>query len=402
MTTWGIYRRALRDDDSRHRFWKMAFHLWRHVGGSAKYLAGTHRDRQTGAVRAHRWRQEFGQQHRAHADKSGLHVVDSDEESRLSSFRGEHSLRRDLLPVAQRVREGKYHPRRLREARWPKDPHTPRRGWRVVEIPTVTDRLACSVLLEILEPLLDPVLSDHQHGYRASRVLGRYRGVPDEFPGIPRGSTDIVAHRLARHLAQGWSCVWEIDVVNAFPSVSRKRLRQILIEDGCPKAFSRDIIAALGRHVFDGKDTRPTTGIPLGNPVGPLLFNFFLRGVHADATEGIVTVSYADNIYGVARDYDSMVREMTRTVEHLHALGLAARGMGVDLTHADPWAWRVLGSLRLSREPSGDVGVRGVESGRPLGEGEFVLDPRRYRPRGGLRTWVLEEDDLLREEGVVR
>lgn len=399
MTRWGLYREALQDGSSRRRCWKLAHQLWLSIGGSARYLAATHRDRQTGAVHTHKWRQQQGQQQRARADHSGLRVLGSDRESRLSSFRGTRGLLRLLTPVAERVRAGRYHPSALLEVRWPKDPHNVRRGWRVVEMPTVIDRLVCSVLLEVLEPLLDPALSEDQHGYRASRVLGRYIGIPG-FPGVPRGSTEVVALRLAQRLSAGWTCAWELDVVDAFPSVSRKKLRNALIEDGCPKAFSRDIIAALGRHVSTRQGTRPTTGIPLGNPLGPLLFSFFLRGVHDGVGEGTVTASYADNLFGVARDPDSMVRQMTRIVEHLHALGLTARGVGVDLSARDRWAWRVLGSLRLQGEPYRGVEVQGVETGRSFREGEFVLHPRRYRPLGGLRAWVLDGDDRLREGDV--
>ena len=381
MSVWGRYEALVRAPTcDRKATWSAAYTTWLALAGSAKYLVGTHLDRQEGATKTHSYRRRLGQRRPGRPDHSELHTRGSDGITRNASYLPKDQLFREFVPIAERIKAGTYKPFLLQEARWPKH----HGGERVIEYPTVWDRCVGSVLLEVLEPLLDPALSVHQHGYRASRILGVEIDVPG-FQGVPRGSTDIVARKLRRWVASGPTCIWEIDVVDAFPSVSRARLRAMLIEDGCPEGFARQIIRALGNRVItlDGI-TRPTGGVPLGSPVGPLLFDFFLRHLHDDDPAEQPSCSFADNAFGAATTEEEMFEAMSRTLRHLHDLGLEGRGVGLNLAQRASLGVQVLGEHLLEWDARGpaSVGLRRV--GRDT-RSSLRLDPR-LPPPDGLRA----------------
>ncbi|MBI5529250.1 MAG: hypothetical protein HY897_23240 [Deltaproteobacteria bacterium] len=224
-------------------------------------------------------------------------TVGSDGHSRRTSWRGGslYDGLRDLIPIAERIKIGSYRPEPLMIARWEERPGKIRE----IAFPSVYDRLVGAVLLEVLEPVLDPILSDWQHGYRASRICGRKIEV-NGFKGIPRGSTKIVARRLLCAVRSGRRYLWELDVVNAFPSANRAILRKLLVEDGCSERFAKIIIRLLGDRAVDpaqGNKEIEVGGVPLGNPVGPLVFGLYVSGVYKAVPSGTILPSYADNFY---------------------------------------------------------------------------------------------------------
>lgn len=317
-------------DPRRRQLWKKAWADWRFLGGSAKFIFGTHHDRQTGALRAHRYRKEVGFHQPPPKDNALCDTKGSDGETRRSTWTPDHGKGiRLLTPLAQRISIGAYKPEPLKLARWPK-PNG--RGTRVVAVPTVYDRLAHSVLLELMEPIIDPILSPWQHGYRAKEIAGREIIVPG-FNGIARGSTEIVARRMLRAVRAGYVHLAELDIVDAFPSVDRAILKAKLIDDGCPKRFARQIIRALGDEAIDpdrGGKVVEVTGIPLGSPIGPLLFGFYVRGVHDDRAGMVSTMnevigtSYADNFFLASKSAEQMDEAIEELGVRLEALGLTA------------------------------------------------------------------------------
>ncbi len=237
--------------------------------GSPEFLWASYHDRQTAALHTHKFRREMGVRWPCKADHAGAFVLDAQGESRTSHWQARVGIQQFVGAAAQ-VRNRTYRSGLLRIARWPK-PNG--RGWRVIAIPTLEDRLVGAVLLEVIEPILDPMLSDYQHGYRATSIEGRQVEAPG-FPGIARGSTEIVARRVLRAVRGGHLWVVELDIVNAFPSVDRPLLRQMLTEAGASKSFARTIIRALGDRALDHDNQVEVTGIPLGHPVGHFCSTF--------------------------------------------------------------------------------------------------------------------------------
>ncbi len=298
--------------DAEHEFVRQA--------GSPQFLWGSYHDRQTAALHTHKYRREMGVLLPCRADKAGAHVVDAKGESRTTHWQAREGIQQ-FVGVASQIRNRTYKAGLLRIARWPKENG---RGWRVIAMPSLVDRLVGAVLLEVVEPILDPMLSDFQHGYRASSIQGHKLEAPG-FPGIARGSTEIVARRILRAVRGGHLWLVELDIVNAFPNVDRKRLCRMLIRAGASRSFARMIIRALGDRASDEGDEVEIAGIPLGHPIGPLLFNFYVRSIHSSWTPGTVLTSYADNIFVAAREKDTLDYEINRINSRLSDLGLEAK-----------------------------------------------------------------------------
>jgi hypothetical protein len=204
---------------------------------SGKYLYGTYCDRETGSTNPHRFRVSMGFHMPARKDNALVTTVGSDGEDRRSLWIG-HDLRNlgkgmaHFEKLADTLKSGTWEPPPLKVTRFPKP--APSTGFREIAVPTVEHRLLASELLDVLEPVLDQALSPHQHGYRSGTVPG--------FMTVSAGSTEIVARLLMRYIKRGYVRAAEIDARNAFQSVNRQLLREMLVHDGCPNSFADLII----------------------------------------------------------------------------------------------------------------------------------------------------------------
>ena len=70
-------------------------------------------------------------------------------------------LRHKWPGIRQALMQGRYRPRPVRKVMIPK----PDGSQRELGIPTVTDRLIQQALLHVLQPMIEPTFSDHNHGF---------------------------------------------------------------------------------------------------------------------------------------------------------------------------------------------------------------------------------------------
>ena len=85
-----------------------------------------------------------------------------DEES-IEAF--EANLKDNLYRLWNRMSSGSYFPPSVKAVAIPKKSG----GTRVLGVPTVTDRIAQTVVKRVLEPILDPIFDDNSFGYRPGR-----------------------------------------------------------------------------------------------------------------------------------------------------------------------------------------------------------------------------------------
>ncbi len=129
-------------------------------------------------------------------------------------------------------------------------------------IPTVVDRLIQQALLQVLQPILGPTLSEHSYGFR---------------PG--RRAQDAVLAAQA-YVQSGRRVVVDVDLEKFFDRVNHDilidRLRRRVVDAG----VIRLVQAYLDSGIMDGGVVQERhQGTPQGGPLSPLLANVLLDEV---------------------------------------------------------------------------------------------------------------------------
>jgi len=178
-------------------------------------------------------------------------------------------------PLAQALLAGSYRAKPVLRVEIPK----PSGGTRKLGIPAVMDRLVHQAVLQVLQPIFDPLFSRQSFAYR---------------PG--RGPLDAVRH-IQQRLSPRSGWILHFDVEDFFDSVPHDRVFAALsskVNDPALLSLVRD---ALTCGVFDRGHVIPTVqGIAQGSPLSPLLANAVLDA--ADQwleARGALFARYADD-----------------------------------------------------------------------------------------------------------
>ena len=133
-------------------------------------------------------------------------------------------------------------------------------GERVLGIPTVSDRVAQTVVTLVLEPVLESVFHEDSYGYR---------------PG--KSAHDALSVTRKRCWERDW--VLEYDIRGLFDHIDHelllKALRHHCDEKWVLLYVERWLTAPMQSK--DGKQEARTMGVPQGGPLSPLLANLFLH-----------------------------------------------------------------------------------------------------------------------------
>ncbi len=168
----------------------------------------------------------------------------------------EMDLQSNLYRVWNRMSSGTYFPPAVRAVEIPKATG----GVRVLGVPTVTDRVAQTVVRSYLEPLVEPLFHPDSYGYR---------------PG--RSALDAVGACRERCWKSDW--VIDLDIRAFFDSLNHDLvMRTVAKHTDLPWVLlyvQRWLVAPL-KHV-DGTVSARAQGTPQGSAISPLLANLFLH-----------------------------------------------------------------------------------------------------------------------------
>ncbi len=166
-------------------------------------------------------------------------------------------VKNNLYKLWNRMSSGSYFPAPVRMVEIPKNAG---RGTRVLGVPTVQDRIAQTVAVAYLEPLVEPVFHPDSYGYR---------------PG--RSPLDAVAACRQRCWRYAWAI--DLDIQGFFDNLDHDLILKAVAhhtdQTWILLYVQRWLVAPL-RHA-DGSVTARDRGSPQGASISPLLANLFMH-----------------------------------------------------------------------------------------------------------------------------
>src|ERR1039457_611369 len=185
--------------------------------------------------------------------KANRGAVGVDEET-IAMF--EQNLSRNLYKLWNRISSGSYFPPPVKQVEIPKA----KGGTRKLGIPTVSDRIAQTVVKQIIEPKLDPMFHADSYGYR---------------PG--RSAKQAIAVTRKRCWQFDW--VVEFDIKGAFDQIDHglliKAVRSHIKEDWILLYIERWLTAPF--ETTEGTQVPRGRGTPQGGVVSPIFMNLFMH-----------------------------------------------------------------------------------------------------------------------------
>jgi RNA-directed DNA polymerase len=168
----------------------------------------------------------------------------------------ETKLKDNLYRIWNRMSSGSYFPPPVKAVEIPKK----NGGIRLLGVPTVSDRIAQTVVKKVLEPILDPIFDDNSFGYR---------------PG--RSAHDAIAITRQRCWKYDW--VVEFDIKGLFDHIDHELLMKALRHHCKVRWVLLYVERWLKAPLLNsrGELVPRDVGTPQGGVISPLLANLFLH-----------------------------------------------------------------------------------------------------------------------------
>jgi RNA-directed DNA polymerase len=217
----------------------------------------------------------------------------------------EERLRPNLYRIWNRLSSGSYFPPPVKAVSIPKRTG----GERILGIPTVSDRIAQTVVKLVLEPLVEPIFHRDSYGYR---------------PG--RSAHDAIA--IARRRCWEYDWVIEFDVKGLFDNIDHDLLMRA-VRKHCDIPWVQLYVErwlSVPSQSTDGDEVARTRGTPQGGVISPVLANLFLHYAFdcwvASNLRSVRFCRYADDGLVHCKSYKQARFVLRRIARRLRECGL--------------------------------------------------------------------------------
>ena len=202
--------------------------------------------------------------------------------------------REELLTA---LRNGKYKPKADRRVEIPK----PDGGKRKLGVPTVIDRMIQQAIVQVMQPIYEPIFSDNSYGFR------------------PKRSAHQAISKALEYYNEGYTQVVDLDLAKYFDTVNHDMLIDMLRE----QIKDERVISLIRKYLksgvmINGLISPTTEGTPQGGNLSPLLSNIYLTAFDKLLeSRGHKFVRYADDCNIYVKSRRAAERVMTTCVKFL-------------------------------------------------------------------------------------
>jgi RNA-directed DNA polymerase len=195
--------------------------------------------------------------------------------------------------------DGSYQPNLVRGVRIPKG--SSGKDYRQLGIPTTLDRIIQQAILQVLEPIFEPMFSDSSYGFRPGR------------------SALMALSQAEKYVQEGYIYVADMDLEKFFDRVNHDILMSRLARHIGDKRLLRIIRRYLEAGLLqDGVCVKRELGMPQGGPLSPILSNILLDELDKELEKrGHKFCRYADDCNIYVKSLKAGTRVLTSISEFL-------------------------------------------------------------------------------------